>query len=120
MSFKNEGTFRTTTNKGERLNLFVSMYLLVKFNNTWLLYMGYNRALKSTKTISKAEQRLPNDLRHSLYNYTQIHIDPNKSLPLIQFEKWLEITVNQYFNPIANIAACQESYKFKQRTSLEF
>ena len=28
--------------------------------------------------------------------------------------------MHQYFNPIANIAACQESYKFKQRTSLEF
>ena len=82
--------------------------------------MGYHHALKSTKTISKAVQRLPNHLRHSFCKYTQIHIDPNKSLLLLQFEKWLEITVHQHFNPIANIVASQESNKFKQRTRQEF
>ena len=95
-------------------------YQLVKCNNTWLLSMGYHHALKSTKTISKAVQRLPNHLRHSFYKYTQIHRDPNKSLLLRQFENWLEITVHQYFNPIANIVVSQESNKFKQRTRQEF
>ena len=50
--------------KGNDRTSLCQCYHLVKFNNTWLLYMGCNRALKSTKTISKAEQRLPNDLRH--------------------------------------------------------
>ena len=74
--------------------------------------MGYHHALKSTKTISKAVQHLPDQLRHSFYKYTQIHIDPNKSLSLLQFEKWLEITVHQYFNPNVNIVASQDSNKF--------
>ena len=81
--------------------------------------MGYHQALKSTETISKAVQCLPNHLRHSFYKYTQIHIDPNKSLSLLQFEQWLQITVHQYFNPLANVVTSQESYKFKQRTSHE-
>ena len=58
--------------------------------------MGYHHPLKSTETISKAVQRLPNHLIHSFDKYTQIHIDPNKALSLLQFEKWLEITVHQY------------------------
>ena len=70
-------------------------YQLVKYNNTRLLSMGYHHALKSTDTRSKTVQRLPNHLRHSFYKYTQIHIDPNKSLSLLQFEKWLEIVVHQ-------------------------
>ena len=99
---------------------FRKYYQLVKCNNTWLLSMGYHHALKSTETISKAVQRLPNHLRHSFSKYSQIHIDRNKPLSLFQFEKWLEITVRQYFNPIANIIASQESNKFKQRISQEF
>ena len=67
--------------------------------------MGYYHVVKSTEAISKAVQRLSNHLRHSIYNYTQIYIDPNKLLSLLQFEEWLEITVHQYFNPIANIVA---------------
>ena len=95
-------------------------YELVKCNNTWLLPMGYHHALKSTETISKTVQCLPNHLRHAFYKYIQIQIDPNKSLSLHHFENWLEITVLQYFNPAENIVASQESYKFKQRTSQEF
>ena len=82
--------------------------------------MGYHHALKSTETISKAVQCLPNHLRHSFYKYTKIHIVPNKSLSLLQFEKWLEIGVDQYFNQIANIIVSQESNKFKQCTSQKF
>ena len=82
--------------------------------------MGYHHALKSTEIISKAVQCLPNHLRHSFYKYTKIHIVPNKSLSLLQFEKWLEIGVHQYFNQIANIIVSQESNKFKQCTSQEF
>ena len=87
--------------------------------------MGYHHALKSTEAISKAVQRLPDHLRHSFYKYTQIHIEPSKSLSLLQFEKWLETTVHQYFTPIANIhyiqqVAGQESCKFKQGFSQEF
>ena len=55
--------------------------------------------------LLKAVQRLPNHLRHSFYKNTQIHIDPNKSLSLLQFEELLEITVHQYFNPVVNIVA---------------
>ena len=62
-------------------------YQLVKC--TWLLSMWYHHGLKSTETILKAVQRLPNHLRHSFYKYIQIHIHPNKSLSLLQFEKWL-------------------------------
>ena len=58
-------------------------------------------------------------MRHSFYKYTKIRKDPNKSLSLLQFQKWPEITVHQYFNPVANIVAIQESYKSKQRTSQE-
>ena len=50
-------------------------YQFVKYHNTRLLSMGYHHALKPTDTISKAVQRLPNNLRHSFYKYTQIHID---------------------------------------------
>ena len=71
--------------------------------------MRYHHVLTSTKTISKAVQRLPNHLRHSFYKYTETHIDPNKSLSLLQFEKSLVIMVHQYINPIANIVASQES-----------
>ena len=95
-------------------------YQLVKYNNPWLLSMGYHHALKSTETISKAVQCYPYQLKHSIYKYTQIHIDPNKSLQLLQFEKWLEITVHQYFNPVANIVASQEGCMSKQHTIQEF
>ena len=72
--------------------------------------MVYHHALKFTETISEAVC-FPNHLRHSFYKYTQIYIDPNKLLLLIQFEKWLEKAVYQYFNPKANTVASQESYK---------
>ena len=120
MSFKNERAFRTTLIKRIDRTSLRQYYQLVKYNNTWLLPMRYLHALKSTETISKAVQCLPNHLRHSFYKYTQIHVDPNKSLSLLQFEKWLVITVRQYINPIANIVASQKRYKYKQRTSQEF
>ena len=82
--------------------------------------MGYHHPLKSTKTIPTAVQSFHNHLRPSFYKYTEIHIDTNKSLSLLEFEKWLEITMHQYFNPIANIVVNQQSYKFKQHTSQEF
>ena len=53
-------------------------------------YHGNPHALKSIKRTSKTVQRMPNNLRHSFYKCTQIHIDLNKSLSLLQFEKWLE------------------------------
>ena len=120
ISFKNERTFRTTTNKEKRSNSLHQYYWLVKCNNIWLFSIEHHTALKSVETISKVVQRLPNYLTHSFYKYTQIYIASNKSLLLLTFEKWLEITVHQYFNPIANIVSSQESYKSNQRTSQEF
>ena len=70
--------------KGNDRTSLRQYYQLVKCNNTWLLSMGYHHALKSTEKIFNAVQCLPNHLRHSFYKYTQIHIDPNKSLSLLQ------------------------------------
>ena len=93
--------------KGNDRTSLRQYYQLLKCNNTCLLSMGYRHALKSTETISKAVQRLPNHLTYLFYKYKEIHIDPNKSLSLLQFEECLEITVHRYFNPIANIVASQ-------------
>ena len=113
--------FEQTANKGKQSNFFASILPACKMQ--WYLFAfmpWYHHALKSTKTTSQAVQRLPNHLRHSFYKYIQIHVDFNKSLSLLQFEKWVEITVYQYFNPIASIVSSQESNKFTQRTSQEF
>ena len=69
--------------------------------------MGYHHALKSTETISKAVQRFPIHLRHSIYKYTQINVDPNKSLSLLQFEKLVRDNSASVLQP--NSKYCSQS-----------
>ena len=68
--------FEQPPKKGNDQTSLRQYYQLVKRNDTWLLSMRYHHALKSTETMPKAVQHLPTHLRHSFYNYTQIHIDP--------------------------------------------
>ena len=50
--------------KGNNRTSLRQYYQLVNCNKTWVLSMGYHHALKSTETISKAMQCLPNHLGH--------------------------------------------------------
>ena len=88
----------------------------IKSNTIWLEMMGYNDAINSTENLAKAVKRLPQYLRQKLYAYMESK--KNQTMNLIEFEKWLESRLHQYFNPVADIIAIQENNMYyKARNS---
>ena len=71
--------------------------------------MVRHHALKSTTTLAETVQRLPSYLRTPFYKYSKAILNDTRALNLLEFEKWLQITFHQYFNPIANVVKSQEN-----------
>ena len=74
--------------------------------------MGYSQTFSPTKYIVKAVKRLLNHFRNSLYkSHSNTTLERNSCVSLEQFEKWLDTTVKEQFNPIANILLIDQSYR---------
>ena len=75
----------------------------LKVTVTWLLSMGYNTALKSTESVTKAAVRLPKymkskfcrDFEGKLYDETECNLEV--------FKRWLGSKLDEIYNPLAVI-----------------
>ena len=73
--------------------------------------MDYQSAICSTENLTKTVKRLPEILRKSFYNATKDASFVSGDVTLIEFERWLDNRLKEYFNPIANILVKQEERK---------
>ena len=76
-------------------------------NNTWLMSMGYETPLLSSKNLTKALMRLPYNLRQEFFKATKDLNLIDGTLNLIVFENWLERKLKTYFKPFADIIAAE-------------
>ena len=60
-------------------------------------------AISSTEILTKAVRRLPEILRKSFYKATKDVSFVSGDVRLIEFKRWLNNRLKEYFNPIANI-----------------
>ena len=71
--------------------------------------MGYETAMLSRESLTKALMRLPYILRQEFFKATRDWNLIDGSVNLIVFENWLERKLNIYFNPLADIIAVEDT-----------
>ena len=80
----------------------------LKCTTTWFTSMDYQYPICSTENLTKAVKRLREILHKSFYKATKDVSFISGNITLIEFERWLDNCLKEYFNPIANIIAKQE------------
>ena len=60
-------------------------------------------AISSTEILTKAVRRIREILRKSFYKATKDVSFVSGDVTLIEFKRWLNNRLKEYFNPIANI-----------------
>ncbi|XP_066912482.1 uncharacterized protein, partial [Clytia hemisphaerica] len=79
----------------------------LKSTLTWLKRIGNISAIHSTENLSKAVIRLPDNLRKNFYKKSKDFDDTD--LSLFKLETFLDATLKEFYNPIADIIATQEN-----------
>ena len=73
--------------------------------------MGYNFAIQSVESVTKAVMRLPRFMRSKFYqDFKDLTYDRN-DLNLQYFEKWLAKRLTEMFSPIPTIIEIHENTK---------
>ena len=73
--------------------------------------MGYNFAIQSVESVTKAVMRLPRFMRSKFYqDFKDLTYDRN-DLNLQYFEKWLAKRLTEMFSPIPTITEIHENTK---------
>ena len=75
--------------------------------------MDYQSAIYSTENLTKAVKQLPEILRKSFCKATKDVSFASGGVTLIEFERWLDNLLKNYFNLIGNIIAKQEEMQGK-------
>ena len=76
--------------------------------------MGYNTAIKSTESVTKAVVRLPKYMRSKFYRDFEGKLDDETEYNLEVFERWLGSKLDEIYNPIAVIIESEEKKKLKK------
>ena len=79
----------------------------LKSTVTWLKRIGNMSAVHSTENLSKAVMRLPDELRKSFYRKSKEFDDAD--LSLLKLEMFLDLSLKEFYNPIADIIASREN-----------
>ena len=75
---------------------------------TWLVSMGYNAAIKSTESATKAVVRLPKYIRSKFYRDFEGKLYDETEYNLEVFERWLGSELDEIYDPIAAIIESEE------------
>ena len=84
---------------------------MLKATVTWLVSMGYNAAIKSAESVTKAVVRLPKYMRSKFYRNFEEKLYDETEYNLEVFEKWPGSKLDEIYNPIAVIIESEETYK---------
>ncbi|XP_066921098.1 uncharacterized protein [Clytia hemisphaerica] len=87
----------------------------LKSTLTWLKRIGNSSAIHSTEDLSKAVIRLPDNLRKNFYKKSKDFDDTD--LSLFKLETFLDATLKEFYNPIADIIATQENKRRDKKGS---
>ena len=79
----------------------------LKSTVTWLKRIGNMSAVHSAENLSKAVMRLPDELRKSFYRKSKEFDDAD--LSLLKLEMFLDLSLKEFYNPIADIIASKEN-----------
>ena len=91
----------------------VNYHQQLKCTITWFTSMDYQSAIYSTENLTKAVKQLPEILRKSFCKATKDVSFASGGVTLIEFERWLDNLLKNYFNLIGNIIAKQEEMQGK-------
>ena len=78
----------------------------LKSTTTWLKRIGNMSAVHSTENLSKAVMRLPDAIRKKFFRNSKDYDDSD--LNLLKLEIFLDWTLKEFYNPIADIIASKE------------
>ena len=76
--------------------------------------MGYNAAIRSTESVTKAVVRLPKYMGSKFYRDFEGKLDDETEYNLEVFERWLGSKLDEIYNPIAVIIESEEKKKLKK------
>ena len=85
----------------------------LKSTTTWLKRIGNISAVHSTENLSRAVMRLPDNIRKKFFRNSKDFDDSD--LNLLKLEIFLDWTLKEFYNPIADIIANKEGKSKKDK-----
>ena len=96
-------------------NVLRAYHQTLKATVTWLVSMGYNAAIKSAESVTKAVVTLPKYMRSKFYRNFEGKLYDETEYNLEVFEKWPGSKLDEIYNPIAVIIESKEKKKLKKK-----